>query len=746
MNQTLSNPFLENMTTQFSEEMSATQIQSLFEEAKMHYRSRRLKKALNLVHIVLDFSEKETEDLAVFDEAKLLIARIYLTKGKYQDDATYYGKAMVFLKDLEEEINEVNPIKNVEMYLLFGEIYQHLKEYSQANNYFNRSLVLSKKTNLLKGSIEALIGLSQQAVLEKNYERAFELVQKAWDLFSNSNKSKNAYLKIVVLQQLAEVHIWRKEYSKALELSQKLVKAAKKTGNIEREVAGLKNIALVSGVKSNYKVGMQYFLDALKKSEKIGYRKQNAQIFVNIGTIYAHLYNYKEATKHYQEVLNNYDDFLDDKNRIIIYNNLGNIHFTTDKQKAARGYFEKAFQLALDSNFREMLVHTLAQLSRTDLKLGNTKKAIQSAKKAQELIEELGNINGQQINLLNLAKVEAINDNLHKAVLLTEKGIEAAKTMKDDTTEIEGYKMLAKYFKALGNFEKALDYQIIFSKIQEKFAKVQHSRQFLDLEIRHAIQKKQREIKQLTKENELQGLLLEKSDQIARQNHELLQANEELRQFAYVASHDLKEPLRMIGSYTQIIERLIGDQLDNRQKSYFSFVTDGVERMNALLDALLKFATVGKSNDELEKLDLNIIAELSLQNLKVRIEENEAKISSTELPQVKGRKTLLIQLFQNLIGNAIKFQRPEITPEIQISTEKTDTEYIIHIKDNGIGIPERSKDRIFEIFQRLHQRSAYEGTGIGLAICMKIIQRLGGRLWVESTEGMGSTFSFSLPK
>ncbi|MFT4761025.1 MAG: signal transduction histidine kinase [Paraglaciecola sp.] len=726
--------------------MKTTQIQNLLEESKAHYRSRKLKKAMNTVQIALDFGAQGAAKKQDLDAAKLLLARIYSTNGKYQNDASFYQKSLTYLEDLKEEESKHKATLKIEIALTFGEVYQNLLDFEKSEVYLNNAFKESQKASNSGGIVRALAGLSQNAILKKDYEKAYEFAQDGLTFLESSGQAEDENLLVEIYQQLSEVQIWRKEYSQALELSQTLVKLSQRTGNLEKEVMGLKNIAVVCSVKSNYKIGMQYFLEALNKSEKIGFRKQIAQILVNIGTIYAHLFNYEEAIKRYQEVLEDYEDILDDKNQVVIYNNLGNIHYTTEQADVARDYFEKAFKLALKYNFRDLLAHTLAQLSRTDLQSGHLERAINYAQKAQELIDELGNINGQQINLLNLANIEAKQDNLQKAVTITEEGIEAAKIMKDDATEIRGYKMLAKFYKELGKFEEALSYQIIYSKIQEEFAKVRRNRQFLDLEIRHAIREKQSEIEQLTKENEYQSLLLDKSDQIARQNQELIQANEELRQFAYVASHDLKEPLRMIGSYTQIIDRLIGEQLDEKQQLYFKYVTDGVVRMNALLDALLKYATVGKSDEELEDIDLNEIGRIGQYNLKVRIEENDAIIKMDDLPKVKGRRTLMIQLFQNLLGNAIKFRRPDVQSEIQVSATETETEHIISIQDNGIGIADHNKDRVFEIFQRLHQRYAYEGTGIGLAICMKIVQRLGGRLWMESEEGKGTTFFFSVLK
>lgn len=299
---------------------------------------------------------------------------------------------------------------------------------------------------------------------------------------------------------------------------------------------------------------------------------------------------------------------------------------------------------------------------------------------------------------------------------------------------------------AMGEYERALEYQERYAEIQEQYANVQRNRQFLDMEIRHTIKEKQKEIEQLTRDNEFKALLLQKSDQISRQNEELKQANEDLKQFAYIASHDLKEPLRMISSFTQIIQRITEKHLDEKQKQYFDFVTEGVGRMNGLLDGLLKYATVGNNEQEIGLVDLNDVLAVCQSNLKVRIEETEASLIIDPLPTVQGSMQLLTQLYQNLLTNALKFIKPGVKPVIKIGVAESEEKHIIFVQDNGIGILEEHKEKIFEIFHRLHPQTEYEGTGIGLAICQKIVKRLDGSIWVESETGGGATFYVSLLK
>lgn len=225
---------------------------------------------------------------------------------------------------------------------------------------------------------------------------------------------------------------------------------------------------------------------------------------------------------------------------------------------------------------------------------------------------------------------------------------------------------------------------------------------------------------------------------------ELERSNSELEQFAYVASHDLQEPLRMIASYVQLLSVRYKDKLDENANEFINFAVDGATRMQRLINDLLSYSRVSSRNKEFKPTDLNEVLDLALTNLKLIIEENDAIIHRDELPKVVADPTQMEQLFQNLIGNAVKF-KGEKKPEINIGKEIVDGNWLISIKDNGIGMEEKYKDLIFVIFQRLHQNT-YPGTGIGLAVCKKIVERHGGKIWVESESGKGSTFYFTIPR
>jgi light-regulated signal transduction histidine kinase (bacteriophytochrome) len=248
----------------------------------------------------------------------------------------------------------------------------------------------------------------------------------------------------------------------------------------------------------------------------------------------------------------------------------------------------------------------------------------------------------------------------------------------------------------------------------------------------------------------LQGALLvqtrrEAEERLKHYATELERSNQELEQFAHVASHDLQEPLRTVRSYLQLIERRYKEQLDEDADEFITFAVDGAERMRMLINDLLAYSRVTTHGKSFAPIDCSIVLDHALTNLKIAIEESNAVVTCNDLPTVAADETQLTRLLQNLIGNAIKFRKEETQPEIHVSAECTGDGWTFSVRDNGIGIDSKYFERIFMIFKRLHSREEYAGTGIGLTMCKKIVERHGGRIWVESEPSGGSTFYFTIP-
>jgi len=288
---------------------------------------------------------------------------------------------------------------------------------------------------------------------------------------------------------------------------------------------------------------------------------------------------------------------------------------------------------------------------------------------------------------------------------------------------------------------------------------------FLDFEIEHDFKTLGRRIMVLnasrifheTKRMQMILLAIEDITERKRAERELKQAealkqavealelsNRDLEQFAYVASHDLQEPLRMVASFTQLLAKRYQGKLDKDADEFIAYIVAGAERMQVLINDLLTYSRVDTRGESFEPIDSEAAFDQAIANLRVAIEKGEAVITHNPLPPLIADNSQIVQLFQNLLGNAIKFHGKE-PPRIHVSARQENNEWVFSFRDNGIGIAPEYFDRVFVIFQRLHSREEYPGTGTGLAICKRIVERHGGRIWVESELNKGSTFYFAIP-
>ncbi len=250
-------------------------------------------------------------------------------------------------------------------------------------------------------------------------------------------------------------------------------------------------------------------------------------------------------------------------------------------------------------------------------------------------------------------------------------------------------------------------------------------------------------IRRALQEKRVLRLRRQAEEDLARKNEELARSNAELEQFAYVASHDLQEPLRMVAAYTQLLGERYRGKLDENADKFIGYASEGALRMQTLIQDLLAFSRIGRNGAALGHVDCGAVMDEVLLSLGPAMEETGALVTHTALPVVWADRSQMVQVFQNLIGNAIKFRGED--PAISVQAEKAGEQWLFSVSDNGIGIAPEYAENIFVVFQRLHARTEYPGNGIGLAICKKIIQRYGGKIWVEPRAGHGSIFKFTMP-
>ncbi len=720
--------------------MNVATINTYLSDAKSAFFKKDFESSLKSAETLLSTAEVENSPLNIIT-AKIFIAKIYSTKGRYIGDLEYFTKALELLEGIDNQ--SLSGKNQIDFYLVRSDVYLNIDDLDQADRYAGLALEYSEKKENVQSEIQSLIAKSEVLIKRNKFIDAQKLARKGLTL---ANENNDRFSKANVYNLLSKSYIKSQGYNEILNYSEEVLEISQLTGDVEQEIIARSNLGVYYAARLDYKSAIPYFFSSLEKSEAIQFDRQTAQNLINLGTIYARLFNPKEALSKYEAVVEKYDRVLIDTTKTILYNNIGNIYFEEKSLNQSKKYFQKTFDLAVKIHYSEMVALALAHLAKISCEQDRYEDAAKLADRANELLEDMGDVNAKSINLLNFAKLAHHSGDFETAILHLKAGIETSKKVRNEENEIACYQLLSEFFQEKKQFENAFHFQKLYAEKQEDYLKKQRNRQILDQEIKFVTKEKEQQIDALKKENQLQAMLLEKQEEVEKANKQLTQANEELKQFAYVASHDLKEPLRMIGSYTQIINRKFGKDANEDEQSYFNYVTDGVDRMNNLLDGLLKYATVGRGEQLLKPVNLNDSLIICQSNLRLLIAENQAEIISDELPIINGIPSLISQLFQNLISNALKFQKENNTPKIIISSEEKEHEYIISIKDNGIGIKREYKDRIFVIFQRLHARTEYEGTGIGLALCYKIMQRMGGKIWVESELGEGATFYFNFPK
>ncbi len=725
--------------------MTTAPQQILLDKAEALFHARDL-------HNALEQALKLTDPVARIDpktafKAYLLLARIYIHLGRYEMKQGHFIAATAQVDSAaamaqSDKISHSTP----DLLIVRSMIQTWSGLHEQAEATWLQALQSSQQHGYEAGIIQSLTGISQHYIQQNDFVQALEYAQQAQERLSLTKGKQMLAFRALVYDQLLQVYLKRQEYSRIPEFSMPLLDLSQQLGDTEKEITALNAIAIVNGIHADYPAAMQHFLEAFEKSSAIGFRSSIAYCLINIGTIYAHLFNYNDALDRYHTALRDHFDVLNANTLIITYNNVGNLYLDTHQYETALEYFEKSLELSEKTHYREMIAHSLAQICRAQIALDRYDRAAENAEKASALIEALsGDFNGRQVNLLNLAEIFFHRKQYSEALRQALTGIATSRRLKDDSGQIRGFRLLSEIYKSLRDYKRSLKCFAKYADAKATYADIQRSRLVTDMEIRYSIQEKQRIIEQLTRENEYQALLLEKSDQIEKQNLQLLQANEELRQFAYIASHDLKEPLRMIGSFSQLLYKNYNEQLDHEAGVFFDYIHEGVTRMNKLLDGLLQYATIGKFDHVYEPVDLNDVVDICKSNLKLHIDESNATVKAQSLPSVYATQPLMIQLFQNLISNALKFRLPETAPSVYIEAFSRNEDFLFCVKDNGIGIAPEHNERIFVIFQRLHGRNRYEGTGIGLAVCHKIVTQLGGRIWVESAPGNGASFYFTLP-
>lgn len=719
--------------------MATKYLTILIKGIQKNYRIRNLEQALSLSNRALLIA-KEQEDQEIVRSILITKAKIFKTKSRYLNKKSLLQEALSYL-NLAKIINDFTNEQRIKVLVEIGSIYTLQKKYTEANEVIQTVIEQSLELNYTTTYLTAKLALVELYAKQKQFKAGIDLIQEI-----DVEQLEGAELQSQYYELWISLYINTGQFDKLSKLANELLQVSSSHNYVEGEGIAYNALAIALIKQGEFKDSFSMLMLAISKSEEIDNQTMLAKCYINLGNIFINLYSFKSAIEQFQKVEGKYLHTLEAFAQGILYFNLGGTHIELEEYHIAIEYFEKSLVASKNANFFLMVCRCYYEISNVYILLKQFDKGLEYAQKAEESYQTSKRIANIEAHLANLATIQLHKNNTETAETYALEALEISIARKNMKTVRRVHNLLSTIYEKTGNFKSAFSSLKKYSELNDNFMLQVRNRQTIDLEIRYALNEKERQIEQLTDKMKIQQLELTYQEETKSQNIKLKMANDELKNYSYAISHDLKEPLRMIGSFTKLWFKRHRHDVDERDKEYFHYITGGVDRMTIMLNGLLDYATLGQNERKTVSVNVNDLIIALQENLYVKIKETNAIITVAELPNIVTHKLLLFQLLQNLISNALKFQQPNTQPVIKIGVKEEKTQYIISVADNGIGISEKNQEAIFTIFKRLHHRDEYEGTGIGLALCKKMSQLLGGNIWLTSKEGEGSIFYFSIPK
>lgn len=592
-------------------------------------------------------------------------------------------------------------------------------KYEEANAIFTK-LIKNISSKGGKPLADACYQLARGYQVIGNNELAFEYHFKALQIREELEDQEGvaySYYKI------GGIHFFQGNYHKAIEYYERCLELSKEIKLDVMELSSYGAIGAAYSRMNQRELSLEYNLKAYNHSMAIKGHPQLSYITFNLGDNYQTLGEFNKAleyfTQSHEHNIKNNDRWA----QISSTKKIGEIYMTKGNHTKGLNYLRESLVLAQKLGARPIMLDVYQSLASNLDNVGKYKEANKYYRNYSSLKD----------SLRNEATLQKMSD--------TKMQYEITKKEKDLLKRDAELQDTYRNFLIVG----LLALMVILWQVHAKY-KTQTEHNKMQTEKNHQIQQQNIELEKVhLKQIETNQLLQEQNEQSLIQNKKLERKNDELQRFAYIASHDLKEPLRNIGSFATLLKRRFRGKLGNDADDYIDFITTNVSRMYDLLHEVLMYSKLENEEIYEESVSLNDVVNTVVETLKGKIMENNVDIRVANLPEVKGHKSHLNQLFQNLISNSIKYTSQE-NPQVEIGIKEhfEGNDLVYFVKDNGIGISMEFKDKVFEIFKRLHGKDEYEGTGVGLAICKKIVNQNNGEIWVESEVGKGATFYFTL--
>lgn len=653
---------------------------------------------------------------------------VYLSAKYYSRKAQFPLAVELFNEALQLNVATGNKRGVVDCKIELGLI-------ENSRSFFENALILSQESIELatqisygKGLAEALHVKADSLQCKGALQEALSQAVKALDIYETmpdiAGIASSYYHLGVIYESMGN-------FEEALSNLDFALKIREDLGDRFGIAETLNETGIIHWKQSNHLEGTKQLFRALEIEQETGNRMGMAVSYNIIGNINSNLGNYEDAIKYYKLALDLCKE-LDRKRGIAsAYYNIGIVHYELGEYDAALENHLSAMKLSNELGIKELICASHNYTGKVYAALGNYSEALRYQSRALVIGEELGDQRrigiahtGIGATYLYLGDVDKATEHLIKALKL-------GREMGEKTIIKDALFTLVEVCRKKKEFEQALEYFNQYHQVQHEISNESVQKQLTTLNFQHSMAVKEKE----------SALLKEKNEEIQRYLHKLEISNNELKQFAHVAAHDLREPLRMISAYISLLEQSIGGNLDDNQKKFIGFAIDGSKRMELLIEDMLRLAKVD-ADPKIETIALSsVINEIKL-NLDTLVKEKGTRLIAEELPSIKADRTQMLQLFQNIIGNGMKYNESE-TPTIVVKHNINGHQLHITVADNGIGIPAEMREKAFQIFQRVATAKKYAGSGIGLAICKKIVDSMGGKIWVEDNPGGGTVFNIS---
>jgi len=638
--------------------------------------------ALAYIYIARDQATKANNKKDLFNINREM-GFVFEENNHLQNALNSYNACM----DIAQEMND-NALK-LTIYTDLAIVYEKMSKYAIAKNYHLKAIDLAEREQDIETVENGYHGLGSLYETVGEYEKAIDYYLKSLNIAEQRKSTEGV---VITLQSIANTYRHLKHEKESLETIKRSYDMAVKLDNKKLIASTLYDFGHILTSFGKYQEAL-----TKQKSSLMVYRQSEDGIsisrgLVNIAEIYTHLELYNEAESYFMECFD-YEKYLSTLENARLHNRLGKLYLKQNKIDTAEVAFKKSLIFSKTGGYRELTQQNNYDLYKINQNKGNDSLALRYLETYTQLSDYV--LNEQRTDRITELQFKfdvEKNDKEHQALMLRQNKM-----------------MFAIFSITLILLIVGLGYMV---KMKEK--------------------------------NNMS--LRKKSEEIESQNIRLAENNEVLSQFVYVAAHDLKEPLRNVGSFVSLIQKKYGKEMNEEANEYMGFVTSGVMRMNNLLGDLLEYSRITSSVAENERTTLDDILKDVTGNLREKIISNKAVLDfPSEKIDLKISRVHLLQLMQNLIGNGLKFIPKGRQPRIEVETKLTMDAFVISVSDNGIGINENYSHKVFNLFHQLDKRAGYEGTGIGLTICKNIVDKYNGKIWFDSVLTEGTTFHISLP-